>query len=414
MIMNSRVGFAPLLCVAFLVVAGCDLPTDGRGSMGPALSIPGVDSRLAHGYTGFGFDIFRTLAEEEPHENVFVSGTSIAFALAMVYHGMEGETRREVARMLGVDGVDIETFHASNRAWLAALLDGAGDVELAIANSVWARLGFPFHQAFLERNQIDYRAHLEAVNFDDPATVDRINDWVAEQTGGRIDEVVKEIDPWDIMFLINALYFLAEWTEPFPEDGTAWRWFYPPGAGEPRSVPMMQRRDTLEYHAGDGARTVRLPYGEDGRYAMYIVLPDSDLELSSIYRGLSAGEWARRIDRLRPTELELRMPRFTLEYEADLIPTLESLGMLCAFVPRCADLSALTPVGEEVYISEVLHKTFVDVNETGTEAAAVTSIRITRVSGPSNPVMIVNRPFFVVIQDDVTGTVLFTGQVTNP
>lgn len=409
-----------LLSMAVLGSAGCDTRSTDPGIVtGPvepppaALELDGVDPRMVEGYTGFSFDVFRSLVEEDPGENVFFSGTSLAFALAMTYHGTEGETRREMARTLGVDAMDVDAFNASNAAWLSALVDDPGDTELAIANSVWARSGFPFQEEFLERNRTYYRALVEAVDFADPATVDRINDWVSEQTRGRIDQIIQEIDPLDIMFLINAVYFLGEWTTPFDEDGTAPGTFLLPGDRETR-IPFMSRRDTLEYHAGSRYQSVRLPYGDDGRFAMYVFLPEPDSDLGAFYRDLDAGEWERRIARLQPTDLELQLPRFTLEYEKQLIPTLEGLGIQRAFDPGRSDFSPMTRARDDVYISEVLQRTFVQVNETGTEAAAVTSVRAGVVSAPTHPRMIVNRPFFFALRDDVTGTVLFQGQVTHP
>jgi serine protease inhibitor len=401
-----------LLLGGAVALAGCESLTGPRSSLAPTFSLADVDARVAHGYTDFSFDVFRSLAAEEPDENIFFSGTSLAFALAMAYHGADGETRREMARVLGVDGVGPDAFNASNAAWLSALIDDPGDAELSIANSVWARLGFPFEQDFLDRNATNYRARVEAIDFDDPATIDTINAWVAEQTRDRIEEIVEEIDPEDVMFLINAVYFLGEWTTPFPEDGTAPQPFRLPNGAE-ASVPMMTRRDTLEYYAGNGYQAVRLPYGEDERFAMYVFLPDADSDLQAFYDGLDAAEWQQRIGRLEPRDIEFTMPRFTLEYEKQLAPVLAGLGMRDAFSARSADFGLMRPE-RDIYISEVLQKSFVQVNETGTEAAAVTSVRVRVVSAPSHPIVTVDRPFFFAIRDDRTGTVLFQGQITSP
>jgi serine protease inhibitor len=405
---------------ALLLAGGCEprvsdpgIVTDRTEPPPLALDLEGVDARMAGGYTGFSFDLFRSLVEGDPAGNVFISGTSIAFALAMTWHGTGGETRAELSRALGVEGMTLGEFNASNAAWLAALVDDPGDTELAIANSVWVRLGFPFQDGFLERNREYYRATVEAADFDDPATVERINAWVSEQTRGRIDEIVEAIDPEDIFFLINAVYFLGEWTTPFSEDATAPGTFTGP-EGEGIPIPFMVRRDTLEYHRADGYQAVRLPYGDDGRFAMYVFLPDLDSDLEAFYRDLDTREWERRIGRLAPTDVELEIPRFTLEYEIQLIPILRGLGIERAFVARLADFSPMTGARDDVYISEVLHKTFVQVNETGTEAAGVTSVRGGIVSVPRHPRMVVNRPFFFVLRDDATGTVLFQGQITRP
>lgn len=398
----------PCLLAGFL--AACE-PTTGPRLPGPSLAE--VDSRVVDAYTRFGFDAFSRLVDQEPDGNIFFSGTSLAFALAMTYHGTAGETRSELARALGVEGIDVATLHQSNAAWLAALLDTARDAELAIGNSVWARRGFDFEADFLERNRLHYRAEVDEIDFDDPASVDVINAWVSEQTRGRIDEIIQEIDPLDIMFLINALYFLGEWTTPFDEDATSEGRFQLPDASW-KPIPMMTRLDTIAYHAASGYQAVRLPYGDDERFAMYVFLPDPDRSLADFYAELDAEEWERRIAALEPTYLELGMPRFRLEYEKQLIPTLEDLGIERAFDPERSDFSPMTRAREDVYISEVLQKTFVQVNEKGTEAAAVTAVRVGVTSLPMHPVMLVDRPFFFAIRDDATGTVLFQGQIADP
>ncbi len=405
------------LAVPVLLASACDgtTPTEADVPPGPDLSLGGVHEQVAQGYTDFGFQAFRSLAQEEPEENIFFSGTSLAFALAMPYHGADGETRGEMARMLGVEGLDLEEFNSSNQAWLDALLEGTGETELSIANSVWARAGFPFEVDFLERNETYYRAVVESVDFDDPATVDRINRWVSDETNGRIEEIVEEIDPLDIMFLINAIHFLGEWTTPFPEESTSPRPFTVPD-GSREDVPTMTLRDTLHYHHSEeeGYEAVRLPYGEDERFAMYVFLPERESDLQAFYRDLDAAEWERRLGALSPTDVELRLPRFTLEYEKELIATLKGLGMERAFDSEAADFTPMTQARDDVHISQVLQKSFVQVNETGTEAAAVTSVTVSVTSAPAHPIMSVDRPFFFAIRDDETGTVLFQGQVIQP
>ncbi len=408
---RSAAPLSAALFAALTLLSGCE-SVSGPGDSEP-ISITDVDARVVKGYTDFGFDVFRHLSEEEPDENIFFSGTSLAFALAMTYHGADGETRREMGHALGVEDVPVEEFNASNAEWLGTLLDQPGDTELAIANSVWARLGFPFESNFLERNETFYRAAVEEVDFGDPATVELINAWVSEQTHGRIDGIVEEIDPLDIMFLINAVYFLGEWTHRFPEDGTSPEAFTF-GDGTHGQVPMMTMRDTLEYHEAEGYQAVRLPYGEDGRFAMYVFLPAPGSSLGAFYQDLDGAEWERRIEGLEPSDLELRLPRFTLEYEQSLIPALAALGIEGAFDPSRSDFSLMTQARDDLYISDVLQKTFVQVNETGTEAAAVTSVTISVTSMPSHPMMVVNRPFFFGIRDDHTGTILFQGQITTP
>jgi serine protease inhibitor len=393
--------------MTLMALAACN----GVAAIGPSPQMAEVDPQVFRGYNDFGFDVFHALAAEAPDSNIVLSPSSLAFALAMTYVGAEGATAREMADVLGVGGVGDAAFDASNRGWLDALGD-AGDIELSIANSIWIRDIFQVEPAFVERNETVFEAVVARRPFDQ-ATVDEVNRWVAERTNERIEEIIQEFDPLDRVLLLNAVHFLGEWTTPFQEGGTSPGSFVRPD-GSRVPIPMMTRRDTISYHAGDGFEAVRLPYGEDERWGMLLLLPDRDSDLAALYRDLGVARLGDVASRLEPTDIEIELPRFTVEWEETLNETLIGLGMGSAFDPARSDFSGINPQADDLHVSFVKQKTFLQVNEKGTEAAAVTAVMVSLTSAPMHPVVVFDRPFFFAIHDRETDTILFLGQITDP
>jgi serine protease inhibitor len=395
--------------LALLVpLVGCADILAPRGPDAEPLAVH-LDQRLVQAYTDFGFELFRRLHHATPDSNLVVSPVSTAFALAMTHNGAAGETRRAIAATLGVENIPLDQLNRSNRDWLASLRStGDEKVQLALANSLWAREGFPFLPDFVDRKRSDYDATVTELPFDD-AAVRAINDWVATNTQGKIETILDAIPPNAVLYLLNALYFQAQWThrfeigetreEPFTRlDGTA------------VPVPLMRQMATIPYHRGDGFHLIALPYAA-GRFSMVLALPDEKLGLEGFYALLTTDSWDTWISQVQPTNLHLVLPRFRLEWQRSLLRTLAEMGMEIAFTGD-ADFSAMTP-GGGLYISEVEQRTYIEVNEEGTEAAAVTLVEMSRTSmGP--PSLRFDRPFFFAIRDDATGTLLFLGSVVDP
>jgi len=284
-------------------------------------------------------------------------------------------------------------------------------VKLSVANSLWARRGVTFKEDFLRRNKRYYGADIRTLS-----TAAAINDWVAEKTNNKITEIVDAIDPGTIMFLINAIYFKGTWQKEFDKNLTLEGPFHlANGATSPR--PMMRQSGRYDYLEGEGFQAVRLPYG-DGRIGMYIFLPSGDSSLERFHEGLTADKLNAWIGHLMPRAGTIHLPRFKLEYEATLNQSLSTLGMAVAFERDRANFTQMfESAGAKAYIHKVKHKTFVEVNEEGTEAAAVTSVemRVTSVAVEEPPFeMIVDRPFFLAIVDGKTGLILFMGSIVNP
>lgn len=422
-----------LVLMGALLVARCG--PSGMGGrtavagIGPEPEGPGydvdLDQDVAAALNRMGLRLYRELVARQGtgdgtvdtggEGGLFISPASIAMALAMTYNGARGETQAAMAEALSLTGLDLETINDSYYALiqeLAAAADPDGGVQLRIANGIWHRHEVDFYEDFLDRNRQFYGAAVETADFDDPATVDVINRWVSDMTEGRITDLLEEIRPDSVMFLINALYFKGDWTTPFDPAHTRPMPFHRQG-----EIPMMFREGDMEHYRGDGFQAVRLPYGEEGRLAMYVFLPDADSDLDAFHAGLTYDNWQEWQAGFAEKFGQVGLPRFRLTYKEKLNETLKAMGMEIAFDRLRADFGGMRPVspGNNLYIGDVLHETFLLVNEEGSEAAGATSVEI-RVESAQIPEfeLVADRPFFVAIQDDETGVLLFAGSVTDP
>jgi serine protease inhibitor len=381
----------------------------------PGPNLAAVDPRLVNAYTGFGLALFKEVVRQEGSTNVFLSPASVAFALSMTYHGAADETRAAMARTLEIAGMTPDEIARANQAWRASLANPDPQVQLAIANSVWAREGIPFKQEFLQLNRDFYHAEIAALDFSRPDASRTINEWVSGSTEGKIKEIVPaQIDPQTVMYLINAIYFKGTWTDRFDRASTReGDWHLP--SGSVKRHPMMSRTGNYGVLRGEGFQAVSLPYG-NGRMSMYIFLPDEGSSPARLYSQLTTARWEQWMQEFREARILLMLPRFTLEYETSLVEALDALGMGIAFDEQRANFESMLPreflERQNAYINDVKHKTFVEVNEEGTEAAAATSVEVSVTSMP--PSFIVDRPFLAAIRDNATGTLLFMGQITEP
>ena len=380
-------------------------------------SVPGaredanIDSRLVSANTRFGLQLFSQLQQEAIAENLLISPTSVVLALTMTYNGANGTTQQAMAEALQLQGLSLAEVNQANAA-LYHSLENADQVTLSIANALWARDEFDFNADFLQRNQTFYQAEITALDFASPQAVSQINEWVSQNTEGKIPTIVDQLSPDAVLYLMNAIYFKGNWTTPFDPVITTDRPFYLPDGTE-KLHPMMQQEGRLAYYETEQFQAVALPYGDDRRLSMYIFLPQPDYTLEEFSESLTAENWDTWMAQFSMQTGTLQLPRFTFEYSTSLKDALSALGMSIAFSDQ-ADFSNLS--NEPTAISEVLHKTFIEVNEEGTEAAAATSVEIITLSAPVDPPfqMTVDRPFFFAIRDNQTQTVLFLGSVIEP
>lgn len=393
-----------VLLLAAALLSGCSQPAP------PITNLLGEFTAKAAGidsYNQFGFNLYRELLADD---NILLSPVSVALALSMAYNGAAGKTQAAIAEALLIGDIDVEQLNESNRLLLALLQQSDATVE--VANSLWLRKGLPFLPDFIEVNQNYYDAEVSELDFSDAGAVPTINKWVDVKTKGLIDKIVESpIDPLSIAFLLNAVYFQGDWTDAFKAAQTRDDTFHTP-TGEV-TVPFMHKTASFDYLEDNGLQAIRLPYGE-GNMAMYVFLP-ADLE--AFNEGLTQEQWTEWRGSFQSTRGELALPKFKFEYEQSLNEALGALGMGIPFDPMGADFSNMIELlDENVYISEVKHKAFIEVDEKGTEAAAVTSIEVvmTGLSPEPSFAMKVNRPFFFMIHDQQIDVILFMGSVYNP
>lgn len=362
----------------------------------------------------FAFDLFKPVVSGETSgKNIMISPFSIASALSMSLNGAAGGTFDAIKSALRYDGMSLDEINDTYRKLARDMVPVDERVVLEIANSVWAENQFPVKKEFIEALKEWYLA--EARNFDvrDPRSVDLINGWIEEMTHDRIQKMIAQLDPDLAMLLINAVYFNGKWKHQFDTKNTADRPFYL-APGNPVNVPMMYQKQKFAVAGADMVKLVELPYGQ-GNYSMVVALPDEGVSAADVAAYIDAEKWDEWMEKLTygTTEVELFMPKFKYEYKRKLNDDLIALGMGPAFESGKADFSRISDV--DVFISFVLHQTFIENKEEGTEAAAATVIGFTRTSLPPEPETVnLNRPFLYFIRETTTGTIVFMGFVSDP
>lgn len=356
----------------------------------------------------FAFDLLRRAAAS-PDSNAFVSPLSVSMALGMTMNGAANATLDSMRATLGFGGMALADINAGYRGLIDLLRGLDRTTDMRVANAVWFRQGLAADADFSAALAASFDADVRALDFALATAPETMNRWVDRATNGRIEKMVEEVSPEDVMFLMNAIYFKAKWVEPF-DPGETRPGTFEAGFGGPQTVPMMSQRDLpLRHLSRPGVSIAELAYGNDA-FAMDIVLPAPGGDLHALLDSLTPARWDEWMASLADASLLVTMPRFRLEYVRSLNDDLRALGMGIAFEDGRADFRNLFEPNEPgPFISGVLHKTFLEVNEEGTEAAAVTSVTVGVTSMP--PSFIVDRPFLLVIRERFSGTVLFMGKI---
>jgi serpin B len=408
--------FSPLLVsiLLLLFVWGCDFAGEPEGSSSgpPPRPLTQSEQTVVEADNRFGLKLLRTTvdAEGEP-ANVFLSPLSVSMALGMPLNGARGETRAAMERTLEKEGLSPTEINDAYRG-LIDLLEGLDPkVDVALANSIWYHDSLSVRPAFIDTNTTHFDAEVAGLNFSSPNAPSRINAWVDEATQGNISSIVpSQIPPAVVMYLINATYFKGQWRTQFDPGKTDDGAFQRPD-GSTVTVPMMERTEDVSPPTlrTDQFTAVDLAYG-DSLYSMTVLLPHEETTVGDVVDSLDAETWTRVTEQMHPTELSrLQLPKFTLKYDKKLNRILANLGMGIAFTEQ-ANFRGIADTN--LAISEVKHKTFLKVNEEGTEASAATSVGIRVTSAP--PSLVVDRPFVVVIRENHSDTILFLGTVTDP
>jgi len=363
--------------------------------------------KLVAANNDLGFRLLSQLVGQEVGKNVFLSSSSVAIALAMTYNGAEGKTKQAMAKVLGLTGLGLQEVNEANATFMS-MQDGLDPkVQLAIANSIWVGQGIELSPDFIRRIRDYYAGEVVNLDFSDPGAADIINKWVASKTNEKIRELVTSGDVSSaILVLINAVYFKGIWTTQFDEEKTEKRAFTLLD-GSRKQHPMMSQSGHYDYYENELFQAVSLPYGER-RISMYVFLPKPTISIDGFLKALTVENWQQWMSRFYEMEGDVVLPRFKVEYGADILPNLVALGG-----GEFAGVDFLGMGAGPLVISKVIHKTFVEVNEEGTEAAAATAV--TMVMGLAYRFrMIVDRPFFCAIRDNETDVLLFMGFVLDP
>ncbi len=412
---QPRLPLLSALMLAGALLQGCGGGEEAVTTRGPRSADLAVDSKLVTATNDFGFRLYRELAATEG--NIFFSPVSIELALGMAYNGARGSTRDAMARALGYGDLSLDAVNGANAQLLQLLANPDPKVDLYIANAVWARQGVTFDTGFMERCRTSFLAEPFTVDFKNADAANQINAWVKGKTRDKINEIVSaDAIREALMVLTNALYFKAGWTDAFPQGATTEAPFTT-GDGSKVTVPLMHRSGSFEYTENEQVQMIRIPY--QGQFVgMTVILPKPGITVASVAESLNGETWKTWSKSMTPQSGRLALPRFKTDFSTSLKPALSALGMGVAFDPSQADLNGILPpdaTSERVYISDALHKTYLSVDEQGTEAAAATAVIIGITSVPVDRFeMIVNRPFLLAITDKPTGVVLFLGSISKP
>jgi len=400
--------FRPTLFAVALIGTACREGT-APGPIAQITQLPRTlsesESKVIAGSNEFAFDLFRTGNASQRQANVFISPLSASMALGMTANGANGATYDEMRSVLRLAGATRDDVGAGYKSLISLLRGLDPSTTFTIANSIWYERSFPFNTSFLEESKLYFDAQVEALDFRSATAVPTINSWVAAHTENKIPEILQTIAREEVMFLINAIYFKGTWQKQFDKSKTADAPFHS-ADGTTSTVKMMSRGEGVDYTATPEYAAVDLPYGNSA-FTMTVVLPNGDID--AFAESFDQAKWSTLLGSLHESGMPVYLPRFRVEWTRMLNDDLKQLGMRNAFV--AADFTRMSPRGLDLIITQVLQKTFVDVDEEGTEAAAATLVGVGETSLP--PSFRVDRPFMVVIRERFSGTILFIGKIAK-
>ncbi len=403
--------------VALAALAACAAaPTEPSGPPPALTTLPrpltAAEQSIVQASNAFSFSLFDTVSVAEPGANVFLSPLSASMSLGMALNGAAGATYDQMRSALPFGSATQHDINAGYRSLINLLTSLDPAVTMQVANSIWYDRTFPFYQSFLDTTKTYFDAEVQPLDFSNPsASLAAINGWVNTQTNGKIPSVLDAIDGNDVMFLVNAIYFNGNWRARFdPAETHGANFTASDGSAQP--VQLMHRLGTMLYTSDRSYQAVELSYG-DSAFAMTVLLPAPGSSVGALADSLSPAFWARLTSKLSGQQVDLYLPKLMLTYSRTLNGDLEGLGMRDAFVPNGADFTGMSSAGKSLYVSFVKQKTFVRVDENGTEAAAATVTGVGVTSIPSAVVMRVDRPYLFVLRERLSGTLLFMGKMTT-
>ena len=405
--------FICLLLITAMILAGCSSSINLMDGIGPNNGVPvseTMDEKINQAILNFAWDMFRESSSNEG--NLMISPPSVYFALAMAANGADGETKTEMMKALDAENIPMDDLNEGLNYWMNSITKNR-TAKFSIANSIWYKEGFKPSKDFLQANADYYSADIHSLDFSKKSAPNTINDWVKNATNSKIDKIVEKINDDLVMYMINAIYFKGDWKYEFPANKTHKSTFNSP-SGE-IETDFMNKIGDMDYLEFNGATGVILPY-LDERFAFVGLLPKEGDTPRDLMNNLTAMDLLNLIKNKDVKNIELSIPKFESSYEDSLLDELSAMGMKLPFDPNNADFSMMNEShAKDLSISEVKHKTYIKVDEKGTEAAAVTSIGVGATSMPIElPRLTFDRPFIYGIVDVTTGIPLFIGIMENP
>ena len=410
---NKITLFICLILIASMIFTGCSSSVNLMEGIKPNNEI-GVmrqmDEKFNQAILNFTWNMFKESSSNEG--NLMISPISAYFALAMAANGADGDTKTEMMKALSAENVPLDDLNKGLNYWMNTITKDR-IAKFSITNSIWYREGFKANKDFLQTNADYYSAYIRSLDFMQKSAPDTINGWVKEATNDKIDKIVGEINDDLVMYIINAIYFNGDWKYEFSANKTRKESFNAPSGKV--ETDFMSRRGKMDYLEFNGVTGVILPY-LDGQFAFVGLLPEEGETPKDIINNLTVLDLINLMKNKEEKNIELSIPKFEVSYEDSLINELSNMGMKLPFEPYSADFSKMNESGEkDLFIGEIKHKTYIRVDEKGTEAAAVTSIGVEATSMPVEfPRLTFDRPFVYGIVDVTTGIPLFIGIMENP
>jgi len=380
-------------------------------------SLKSIPKSVINAQNDFAMDLFRQINKEKADSNIFISPISVEFALTMTMNGADGGTFSEMSEVLDYGEADLKTINSSCNTLIKELESLTSDsITLNLANSIWYKNSYTLQDTFKSLNQDYFQAKIEGLDFTKQKhSLNRINGWVADKTEGKIKKLVDNIGPRSMMFLINAIYFKADWEYTFDKEET-YEGKFNLRNGKEVSCQMMKIKQEYSYYSNDKVQAIDIPYANNN-YTMTVILPNAQTDVNFFTENFTRNQYETILNKFEKDSVNLFFPKLKLDYSIELKKALKALGMKNPFEPGKANFSKMfKEIKEGLYISKVKQKSYLNVDETGTEATAATVVEIkyTGTGGNDEIYMRLDQPFLFFIREKRTGTILFSGKIMDP
>ncbi len=408
--MKPSLQYALSILALIIVVSSCE-KADPPVKEPNKINLTKKSAEIIEADKAFGFELFREVCRMSSTENIMISPMSVSYALGMTYNGAADSTLEAFRKVLHFEGLTEEEVNESYKDLMDQLLTLDSKVQFSLANSIWYRMGFEVLDAFIQTNRQYFNAEVLETDFQDPGTLEAINQWIEDHTNGKIREMLDYIPGDAVMYLINAIYFDAKWKYEFDKSQTYSGDFRLEGGTT--SADFMMVSGDFNYTVNEDFTAVELPYG-DSAFSMVVMLPSETTGITGVVEKMTPEQWDAWFEGSWYSEVQVELPKFKYGFKDLLNDPLINLGLGVAFYGD-ADFTRISPAGN-LYISRVIHQSFIDVQEEGTEAAAATIVEIRNESAAvEGPVLFrVDRPFLYAIKENSTGAIVFIGKVGNP